>query len=180
MVICSSIGAGALVGGFVASTSGFAGIDPLVVPLVFGLVLQAVGLVALVLLVHEHREGAGWAAARESACQVPSVVSSAVQLISRSRVLAALVFAEFLWGFGMIAFEIFFPPRLVEVSTNPADVTRLLGFSITAAWALSAVGAAGAPWLVRRFGAPVAGCASAGRSRGSTCSAWPWRPGPPG
>ena len=179
MVICSSIGAGALVGGFLASTSGFAGIDPLVVPLVFGLVLQAVGLVALVLLVHEHREGAGWAAARESARQVPSVVSGAVQLISRSRVLAALVFAEFLWGFGMIAFEIFFPPRLVEVSTNPADVTRLLGFSITAAWALSAVGAAGSPWLVRRFGAPVAGCALR-VSHGLPCSAWPWWPGPPG
>ena len=57
VVICSSIGGGALVGGFLASTSGFAGIDPLVVPLVFGLVLQAVGLVALVVLVHEHREG---------------------------------------------------------------------------------------------------------------------------
>jgi MFS family permease len=158
VVICSSIGAGALVGGFLASTSGFAGVDPLVVPLVLGLLLQAAGLVALLLLVHEHREGAGWAAARESAREVPSVVSGAVQLISRSRVLAALVFAEFLWGFGMIAFEIFFPPRLVEVSSDPAGVTRLIGFSITAAWALSAVGAACAPRLVRRFGAPAAGC----------------------
>ena len=70
-------------------------------------------------------EATGWAAARESLATVPSVVSGAVRLISRSRVLAALVFAEFLWGFGMIAFEIFFPPRLVEVSSNAADVTGL-------------------------------------------------------
>ena len=56
--------------------------------LVIGLVLQAVGLVALVLLVHEHRETTGWAAARESAREVPSVVSGAVRLISRSRVLS--------------------------------------------------------------------------------------------
>ena len=158
VVICTSIGVGALVGGFLASMSGFAGIDPLVVPLVIALALQGFGLVALVLLVHEHRATAGWASARESAREVPRVVSGAVQLISRSRVLAALVFAEFLWGFGMIAFEIFFPPRLVEVSSNPGDVTRLIGFSITAAWALSAVGAGCAPWLVGRIGAPVAGC----------------------
>ena len=158
VVISVSIGGGALVGGFLASTSGFAGIDPLVVPLVIGLVVQAVGLVALLLLVHEHRERRGWAAARESAREVPTVVSGAVRLISRSRVLGALVLAEFLWGFGMIAFELFFPPRLVEVSSNPSDVTAVLGFSITAAWGLSAVGAACAPWLVRRFGAPVAGC----------------------
>ena len=158
VVIGTSIGCGALAGGFLASTSGVAGIDPLVVPLVIGLVLQAVGLVALLVLVHEHRGATGWAAARASAGEVPSVVSGAVRLIARSRVLAALVCAELLWGFGMIAFEMYFPPRLVEVSSNPADVTRLIGFSITAAWGLSAVGAACAPWLVRRFGAPVAGC----------------------
>jgi MFS family permease len=159
VVISVSIGGGALVGGFLASTSGFAGIDPLVVPLVIGLVVQAVGLVALLLLVHEHRPTTGWTAARESAREVPAVVSGAMRLIRRSRVLGALVFAEFLWGFGMVAFELFFPPRLVEVSSNPSDVTSVLGFSITAGWGLSAVGASCAPWLVGRFGAPVAGCA---------------------
>ena len=159
VVISLSIGGGALAGGFLASTSGFAGIEPLVVPLVIGLVVQAVGLVALLLLVHEHRETSGWGAVRESAREVPSVVSGAVRLISRSRVLSALVLAEFLWGFGMIAFELFFPPRLVEVSSSGADVTSLIGFSVTAGWALSAVGSACAPWLVGRFGAPVAACA---------------------
>jgi sugar phosphate permease len=39
------------------------------------------------------------------------------------------------------------------------EAARLIGPSITAAWALSALGAASAPWLVRRFGAGVAGCA---------------------
>ena len=158
VVICSSIGAGALVGGFIASGDGVAGIDPLALPLVVAMVLQAVGLLALVRLVHEPRPGKGWAAARESFREVPSVMSGGVRIIRRSHLLTALVVGELLWGFGMIAFEIFMPPRMVEVSGSVEDATRLLGPTITAAWALSAAGAAVAPALVRRFGAPVAGC----------------------
>jgi MFS family permease len=158
VVICSSIGAGALAGGFIASGSELAGVDPLAQPLVLALVLQAVGLVALVWLVDESRPGAGWASARESFHAVPSVMAGGVRIIRRSRLLTALVVGELLWGFGMIAFETFMPPRMVEVSGSVEEATRLLGPSITAAWALSAAGAAAAPWLVRRFGAPAAGC----------------------
>jgi hypothetical protein len=134
------------------------GIDPLVAPIALGLVVQVVGLVALIVLMHEVRSGEGWAAARRSIGEVPEVVGGAMRLIRASSLLTALVIAELLWGFGMIAFEVFLPPRLVEVSSGVEQAARLLGPSITAAWALSAVGAACAPWLVRRFGSGVAGC----------------------
>jgi predicted MFS family arabinose efflux permease len=158
VVICSSIGLGALLGGVIAATGGFLGIDPLVAPIVLGLAVQVVGLVAVVTLMDEVRTGQGWAAARRSIAAVPEVVTGAVRLIRASSLLTALVVAELLWGFGMIAFEIFLPPRLAEVQGSAEDAARLLGPAITAAWVLSALGAASAPWLVRRWGSGVAGC----------------------
>ena len=71
------------------------------------------------------------------------------------------MFAEFLWGFGMIAFEIFFPPRLVEVSSSRADVTapdRLLDHR-----GLGAVGGR------RRLRALAGRGGSARRSRAAPC-----------
>jgi MFS family permease len=158
VVICSSIGAGALLGGLLASSDGVFGVDALVAPLVLAIGLQAVGLVALLTLVDEPRAARGWAAARASAAEVPDVVRGAVGVIARSRLLTALVIGELLWGFGMIAFEIFLPARLAEITGDVDRTAALLGPSITAAWVLSAVGAASAPVLMRRFGAPVTGC----------------------
>lgn len=159
IVISSSIGLGALLGGLVAATHGFLGIDALVAPLVLGLVVQAVGLGAVLTLVHEVRSGRGWVAARQSIAEVPQVVTGAIRLIRASSLLTALVVGELLWGFGMLAFETLLPPRLAEVSGGVDEAVRLLGPAITAAWVLSALGAGSAPWLVRRFGSGVAGCA---------------------
>ena len=117
------------------------GIDPLVVPIVLGLLVQVVGLVAVIALHARGRaSGEGWAAARRSIAAVPAVVGGAVRLIRASSLLTALVVAELLWGFGMIAFEMFFPPRLAQVSGGVEDAARLLGPAITAAWVLSGVG----------------------------------------
>jgi predicted MFS family arabinose efflux permease len=157
IVICSSIGVGALLGGVIAATDGFLGIDALVAPLVLGLVIQAVGLVAVVTLMDEVRPGRGWAAARQAVADVPTVVGEGVAIIRASSVLTALVIGELLWGFGMVAFETLLPPRLAEVSGGVDDAAALLGPAITAAWVLSALGAAVSPALVRRFGAPWAG-----------------------
>jgi MFS family permease len=159
VVICTSIGIGALLGGAIAGSGGVLGIEPLVAPIALGLVVQVVGLVALLTLMHEVRSALGWAAARRSIGAVPEVVGGALRLIQASAMLTALVVAELLWGFGVIAYEGLLPPRLAEVTGGGADeAARLLGPSITAAWVLSAVGAACAPWLVQRFGSAVAGC----------------------
>lgn len=158
VVICGSLGFGAMVSGAIAATDGVFGINPLAVPIALGLVVQIIGLAALIMLMREVRVGEGWDAARRSIAAVPAVVQGAVGLIRASSLLTALVVAELLWGFGMIAFETFFPPRLTELTGGVEDAARVLGPAITAGWVLSGVGAAGAPWLVRRFGSGVAGC----------------------
>jgi len=66
VVICTSIGLGAMLGGLIGSTDGVFNVNPLVVPIALGLVLQVVGLVAIITLMHEVRAGSGWAAARQS------------------------------------------------------------------------------------------------------------------
>lgn len=172
VVICAAIGSGALVAGLIVGLDGAVGIDPLVLPLLVGLVVQLVGLVALVLLLDE--EGAGTATTGTSAADgralaatgeqervgvraVAAVVREAVGVIRKSRLLTALVLAELLWGFGMIAFEVLMPPRLAEVSGGFDDAAAILGPAVGAAWALSAAGAALAPVLVRRWGASWTG-----------------------
>ncbi len=157
VVICASIGAGALLGGLIVHADGLVGLAPLAAPIVLGLVVQGVGVVAVITLMDEVRSGQGWAAARQSVAEVPTVVREAVHLIRGSSLLTALVIGELLWGFGMLAFEMLLPPRLAEVSGGVDEAASLLGPAITAAWVLSAVGAAVAPMLVRRLGSGWAG-----------------------
>lgn len=152
VVICASIGAGALLGGLLARADA-----PLVTPLLVGMVVQAIGIGAVVALMDEPRRGRGWAAVGRSVADVPTVVGSAVRLIGASSLLTALVVAELLWGFGMFAFETLLPPRLAEVSGGVDEAAALLGPAITGAWLLSAVGAAVSSGLVRRLGSAWAG-----------------------
>jgi hypothetical protein len=159
VVICASIGAGALLSSGLVAVGGIAGIDELVAPLVLAIAVQVVSLVAVAALMHEVGRGRGWPAVRTSVRSVPAVVGDAMRVIRRSGLLAALVAAELLWGFGMVAFEVLMPPRLVEVTGDVDRAARVLGPSITFAWVLSALGAAAAPWLVRRLGSGPAGCA---------------------
>ncbi|MET0728752.1 MAG: MFS transporter [Acidimicrobiales bacterium] len=155
VVVCSAIGTGALLGGLIVGRDGLFGITPLASPLLVALAVQALGLVCLIHLVDEERPGRGWAAARVA--EVPSVVRGALGLIRSSRLLTALTIAEGLWGFGMVAFETFLPPRMAEVSGGAEQAAATLGPAITAAWVLSALGSAAAPGLVRRFGSGAAG-----------------------
>ncbi|MCU1378696.1 MAG: putative transporter [Acidimicrobiales bacterium] len=157
VVICASIGVGALLGGLIVRADGLLGVAPLVAPLVAGMAVQAAGLIAVLVLMDEVRPGGGWVAARRSVAAVPTVVTEAVRLIRASTLLTALVVGELLWGFGMLAFETLMPPRLAEVSGGVDEAASLLGPALTAAWVLSALGAAVAPWLVRRFGPGWAG-----------------------
>lgn len=157
IVISSSLGLGAMLGSVIVAKDGFLGIDALVAPLVLASAVQVVGIVAVLALMDEVRPGRGWGAARAAIADVPAVVREGVSIIRASRLLTALVVGELLWGFGMVAFETLLPPRLAEVSAGVEDAARLLGPSVTGAWALAALGAAVAPWLVRRYGAGWAG-----------------------
>jgi MFS family permease len=154
VVICSAVGVGALLGGLIVAQDGLLGATPLVWPVVVALAVQAAGLVAVALLVDEHRRvrGRGWRAARHAALAVPGLVRDAMGVVHRSSVLTALVVAELLWGFGIVAFETFMPPRLAEIGGGADQAAVTLGPALTAAWVLSAVGSGVAPRLVRRFG----------------------------
>jgi hypothetical protein len=157
VVISVALGAGALAASGIVRAGGM-GLDPLVAPLVVGLAVQATGLVAVLALVDEPRRGRGWAAARRAVGTVPAVMGGAVRTLRASRLLAALVAGELLWGFGLVAFESFFPPRLAELGGGADAAAGLVGPSVAAAWAISAIGCVCGPALVRRFGGGWTGC----------------------
>jgi MFS family permease len=158
VILCASIGAGALLGSGLARFDGLLGIDRLAVPLVVSLFVQLISLGAITMSMHEHRASAGWAGAARSFAEVPAVIHGAVTAIRASRLLLALVVAEFSWGFGMIAFEFLFPPRLAELSGGVDEAAVWIGPVVTGAWVLSALGAAAGPCLGDKFGSGWAGC----------------------
>jgi MFS family permease len=157
VVISGAIGAGAVLASGIVRAGGL-GLPPLVAPIVVCIVVQVVSLVALVVLMDEHRPGRGWVAAGRSIGAVPAVMGGALRTIRGSALLASLVAAELLWGVGVVAFETFFPARLAQLGSGADAAAALLGPTVAAAWAISAAGAASAPALVRRFGAAPAGC----------------------
>ena len=156
VVICASIGVGALLGGLLVHID-VMGISPLALPVMASGAVQVLGLFAVLSMMDEIRAGAGWAAARGAVRNVPSVIAEAVQVIRASRLLMALSLGELLWGFGMLAFETLMPARLAELKGGVDEAATILGPAVTAAWVLSAAGAAASPWLVRRFGSGWAG-----------------------
>lgn len=87
----------------------------------------------------------------DSVRATPRVVAGGVRLLRRSRVLRALVAVELFWGFGMVAFESFMPIRLSELLSDRDQAATLMGPVTAAAWGVSALGAAMAPWLLRRW-----------------------------
>lgn len=157
MVTGVAIAAGAMLAGGLVALDPLDDVNPLAVPLLLGLVLRGVDLGLLWLLMRddgtEHREGS----VGESVRAVPQVVGSTLRLIRASRVLTALVAVEFLWGFGMTAFETLLPPRVAETSGDVESAAAILGPVTTAAWIAAGAGAGLVPWLTRRMGAPVAG-----------------------
>lgn len=162
VAICAGIGAGALLASGVVRLDAVGGVDPLVLPLLVGIALQVAGVAAVALLVDERHPPAGRpgeAPARLQSADVRSVMGEAIGVIRASRLLSALVLAELLWGFGMLAFEVLMPPRLADLAGGPDDAAALLGPAVALAWALSATGAAVAPALARRWGSGRTGCA---------------------
>ncbi|KAB1913772.1 MFS transporter [Micromonospora sp. AMSO31t] len=155
-VIGVAIGAGALLGGGLVALGPVGPLSALALPVLVAIVLQAAALVALTLLLVEHRPAQGAAAVRASVAEAPRMVGQAVGLLRRNRVLLALVAVELFWGFGMITFESLLPVRLAEVVGDADRAAALLGPASSAAWLANAAGAALTPLLLRRLGAAPA------------------------
>lgn len=154
-----SIGGGALIAGGLIALDPLPTVNALAVPVLAAIAIQAVGLIAVALLLSEVRPAKGPRAVVASVRQVPGTIRAALGLLRRSRVLLALVTVELFWGFGMVTFETLLPVRLTEVVNDADTAAALLGPAGSAAWIASAAGAALVPLASRRIGAPFTGAA---------------------
>jgi len=152
-----AIAAGALLSGLLVTLDPITGMEALTTPVVFSLALQLVGLAGVVVLMTEIRTQKGWQAATRAARETPAAIRGGLRLLRENRVLLAIVSVELFWGFGMITFESFIPLRLSEILGNADRAAAITGPAASAAWLVSAAGAATVPWLGRRLGlAPAA------------------------
>lgn len=167
-------GAGVVLSGAIAvgalGSSGLVAMHPvramsaMTLPVLIAVTVQLVGIVAVAALVKETprrrdpdpRAARGLGKVRAAVAEVPAVISQAVGLLRRSRVLLALVVAELLWGVGAVGFEILTPPRMSEVVGDLERSAAIMGPAWTAAWLASALGAGLVPVLGRLTGIPVA------------------------
>jgi hypothetical protein len=154
VVVGLSIGGAALVSGGLVALGPWGRISALTVPVIVAFALVVAGLVAVTLLMTEHRperRTGSWMGG------VPAAIGGALRLVRRNRVIAALIAVELFWGFGMTTFETLMPVRLSDVLGDPDRAAALMGPVSAGGWAASAAGAALIPLLARRIGAPWTG-----------------------
>ncbi len=144
-----AIGGGALLSGALVAWLPLDHDTALAAPYVVAAGLLVVQVVAVLVLMREHRPHRGSVLAGVRATG-PTIVA-AFRLLRRSRVLAALVAVELFWGFGMVAFESFTPVRLAELLGEEGDAAAVMGPVSAAAWGVSALGALAVGPLVRRW-----------------------------
>lgn len=154
-VLGTSIAAGALATGGIVAWVQLPGVPTLVQPVLLGLVVQLIGLVALALLVTEPPHPAGKRRFLASLRHVPTVIADGVRLARRSRVLLSLFAVELCCGFGIVTFEKLLPVRLYELVGGLEKAAELTGPASSAAWLASAAGAALVPLVTARFGVGV-------------------------
>ncbi len=126
-------------------------LDPFALPVFAAIAMRIVNIAALTALMTEVRD-AQPGAFRRALQAVPATVRGGVAVVRGSRVLLALVAVEVFWGFGMATFEWLLPPRLAEVAGDADRAAAMMGPAVTAAWVVSALGAAAIPRITRRYG----------------------------
>jgi predicted MFS family arabinose efflux permease len=151
-VLSAAIATGALASGALVALDPLDTVDALALPVLVALGIHVVGLGAILLLLTEVRSARGARAVASSIAAVPSIIRDGLRLLRSSRVLLALIFVELFWGFSMVTFESLFPVRLAEVVGDTADAAALMGPVSSAAWFISAAGAALIATVSRRVG----------------------------
>ncbi len=146
-----SIGLGSLASSAIVVMDPFPKVGPLTAPVVAALGFLVVEVAAIALLMTEPPRRGAPASIRSAIGDTRSIVASAVRTVLTSRVLIAIVAVEFLWGFGMTAFETFTPVKLGDVLESADQAAALLGPTNSVAWLVSAVGAASVPLLTKRI-----------------------------
>lgn len=149
-VVGLSIAAGAVLSAGIIAWSPFGRAESLTVPYWIAVGLGLLQVIAVLALMNEDRS-LRTGSLRDSLAATPAVIVAGARLLTRSRVLLALVAVELFWGFGMIAFETMMPIRLAEFLGSRDDAAALMGPVTAGAWGVSALGAAMVPLLLRRW-----------------------------
>ncbi len=153
---------GAVLGGSIAATAVLSGVliavdpidgwHPFTLPLVLFVLLCVVHLVAVLVLLQEPSRGEGPGRAWASVRSTPVVVRDGVRLVTRNRVLGALVAVELFWATGMVVFEQFQPLRLAELLGSETEAGAWSGPVGAVGWLVFALGSALAGRLTPRIG----------------------------
>lgn len=136
--------------------------DPLAAAIAVALALEAVNLLAVLVLVREVRPGRGWRVAVAAAKATPHVIRGAVRLGWSRRSLRLVLAVELLWGAGLTSVELLWQPRTAEL-LGAGDDTLVFGLTAAGAWVAGAAGAALLPALIRLLGGGTARAAAAMR-----------------
>lgn len=161
-VLWLSIAAGSVLSSALVWLAPSLGVRSLLLPLVVGLAIRVVDMAAMATLITEQATPSAGPdqpvpTVGGSLRQVFAMMAGASRMILGSVALAGLLGVEFLWGFGMVGFELFFPARLSEVVADADRAALILGPLGTVAFLASAAGSAVVPRLSRRIGAPMTG-----------------------
>ena len=156
-VLGGGIAAGALVSGGLVWWHPFTGASALVLPVAVFVALNAVHLVAVLVLLREprsaeHLDTSGARRALASAKKSPTVVREGLGMLRANPVLRGIVTVELFWSLAMIVFETFQPVRLAELVGGEERAGAIMGPVAAAGWAVLAVGAALGGWASRRIG----------------------------
>jgi MFS family permease len=151
IVLGVALGAGSLLSSAIVALDPLPNVDALVTPLIVTLVLIGVEFVAISILMTESPPPLNASGLRQALAEVPAIIVGSIRTVRASTVLAALVAVEFLWGFGIIAFETFTPARLAAVMGNADQAATVFGPASAGAWLAAAGGAALVPVLTRRW-----------------------------
>lgn len=153
VVLGIAIAVGALLSSALVLLGPLGSIESLVLPVFVALGLVVVEMVVIAVLMAESgREHV----TTNAKSKVADVIRDALRTVRGSRVLVALVSVEFLWGFGMVAFESFPPAKLGVVMESAESAAAVMGPANTVAWLGSAAGAALVPALTRRWRPAIA------------------------
>lgn len=154
-VLGGGIAGGALVSGALIWWHPVSHTSALWLPVLVFVVLNAVHLLAVLLLLREpraHVDVSGIRRAAASARETPVVVREGLGLLRSNPVLRGIVLVELFWSVAMIVFETFQPIRLAELVGGQERAGAIMGPVAAGGWAVFAVGSALAGWASRRLG----------------------------
>jgi MFS family permease len=152
VVLGGAMGVGALTTGAIIWLDLLPAGRLLVIPVYLALATTVVEFVAVAVLVRGAPTTAAGRRVRASLTSVPAVIRDATRLALRSRVLVALLVAEFLWGIGAVTFETLTPARLLDVVGSVTTSAAIMGPLVAVAWLASSLGAGLAVPASRRWG----------------------------